>query len=63
MADVIGADLDAGRLPDLAELRARFRPEKTPVPSVTVELAPLNVYDELAMIGILPANSNKEIAA
>jgi hypothetical protein len=72
LADMIAVDLDAGRLPDLADLRARFRPEETPVPSVTVELAPLNVYDELAMIGvvpearsfnIVPANSNQEIAA
>lgn len=63
LADALAADLDAGRLPDLAALRARFRPEATPVPSVRVELAPLNVYDELAVIGIVPANSNQEIAA
>lgn len=63
LADVIAADLDTGRLPDLAALRARFRPEETPVPSVAVELVPLAAYDELAAIGILPANSNEEIAA
>ena len=70
LSDVIAADLDAGRLPDLAALRARFRPEEAPIPSVTVELASLDVYDELA--GIVPkaplrhdvaANSNEEIAA
>jgi transposase InsO family protein len=72
LSDVIAADLDAGRLPDLAALRARFRPEAAPIPSVTVELASLDVYDELAAIGIAPqarlrhdvaANSNEEIAA
>ena len=63
LALAIGADLDAGRLPDLAALRARFRPEETTIPSVAVELAPLGVYDELAAIGIVPANSNEEIAA
>jgi len=72
LSDVIAADLDAGRLPDLAALRARFRPEEAPIPSVTVELASLDVYDELAVIGIAPqarvrhdvaANSNEEIAA
>jgi hypothetical protein len=71
LADAISADLDAGQLPDLAALRARFRPEATPIPSVAVELAPLNVYDELAMIGVMPemrldivpANSNLGEAA
>ena len=72
LADAIAADLDTGRLPDLAALRARFRPEETPIPSVAVELMPLAAYDELAAIvpqaclrhgGILPANSNEEIAA
>ena len=63
LAAVIGADLDAGHLPDLAALRARFRPEEAPIPSVAVELVPLNAYDELAAIGIVAANSNEEIAA
>ena len=58
LADAIAADLDAGRLPDPTELRARFRPEDASVPSVTVELAPLNLYDAL-----VPANTNEEIAA
>ena len=62
-SDLIGADLDAGHLPDLAALRARFRPEEAPIPSVAVELVPLNAYDELAAIGIVAANSNEEIAA
>jgi hypothetical protein len=71
LADAIAADLNAGRLPDLAALRARFRPEEAPVPSVTVELVPLGAYDELAEISVVPearfdvvaANSNEEIAA
>src|SRR5262245_35489419 len=63
LAEVIATDLDAGRLPDLAILGARFQPEKTPIPSVAVELVPLNVYDELAAIGMPSANRNTEIAA
>lgn len=63
LADVIAADLEAGRLPDLAALRARFRPSATPIPKVAVELVPLGAYDELAAIGIVAANSNEEIAA
>jgi hypothetical protein len=58
LADAIVADLDAGRLPDPAKLRARFRPEEASVPSVTVELAPLRLYDEL-----VPANTNVGEAA
>src|SRR4029453_14223430 len=37
---VIEADLEAGRLPDLAALHEHFRPETTTVPDVVVELAP-----------------------
>jgi hypothetical protein len=59
LAVAIEADLDAGRLPDPAKLHARFRPEEAELPSVTVELAPLNAYDEL-----VAANTNlKEEAA
>lgn len=63
LAEALIADLDAGRLPDLAALRARFRPEDAPVPSVTVELAALDIYDELVAIGLVAANFNEEIAA
>jgi hypothetical protein len=58
LADAITADLDAGRPPDPAALRIRFRPEQAAVPSVTVELAPLRLYDEL-----VPANTNVGEAA
>ncbi|MBO0766813.1 MAG: hypothetical protein J2P50_19785 [Hyphomicrobiaceae bacterium] len=58
LAEAIAADLDAGRLPDPARLRARFMPEEASIPSVAVELAPLHLYDAL-----VPANTNEEIAA
>jgi hypothetical protein len=63
LADALNADLDAGRLPDLATLRARFRPQQMPIPSVAVELVPLNAYDELAAITAFAANSNSGVAA
>jgi len=50
LADVLATELDAGRLPDLAALRIRFRPEQASIPHVAVELAPLAAYDELASI-------------
>ncbi|VIO71646.1 hypothetical protein CI41S_30100 [Bradyrhizobium ivorense] len=50
LAEAIATDLDAGRLPDLGALSARVRPEATSIPSVAVELAPLDVYDELASV-------------
>lgn len=50
LADVIEADLDAGRLPDLGQLRARFRPEGQTIPTVAVDLVPLSAYDELAAV-------------
>jgi hypothetical protein len=62
LADAISADLDAARVPDLAALRARFRPAQTAFPSVAVELAPLRVYDELAAVAAL-ANDNAGAAA
>ena len=63
LADALAADLDAGRLPDLAALQSRFRPEGTPIPSVAVELVPLSAYDELAAITAVAANSNSGVAA
>ena len=48
LAQVIDADLDAGVLPDLDRLRDRFRPDRTAIPDVAVELVPLSAYDELA---------------
>jgi hypothetical protein len=56
LAEAIAADLDVGRLPDLAALRTRFRPAHAAIPNVVVELAPLRVYDELAVAAL--ANDN-----
>ena len=59
LAEAIQADLDAGRLPDLSALRARFRPEATPIPSVIVELAALNTRKaDVAIIGAGTAGLN-----
>jgi hypothetical protein len=62
LAEAITADLDAGRLPDLATLRTRFRPAETAIPNVAVELAPLSVYDELVAVAAF-ANDNAGAAA
>lgn len=63
LAEAIQADLDAGRLPDLSALRARFRPEATPIPSVIVELAALNTYNELTALSTPQPRLGAEIAA
>lgn len=63
LAEMIGADLDAGRMPDLAGLRARFQPAEASIPSVTVKLAPLDLYNELAAVGVASATANLGEAA
>ncbi|MES5486067.1 hypothetical protein QMZ05_25210 [Bradyrhizobium sp. INPA03-11B] len=63
VAEAIATDLYAGRLSDLASLRDAFRSEGTSIPSVAVKLARLDVYDELASVGIVSANSNQGEAA
>jgi hypothetical protein len=50
LADIIDAELDAGRLPDLDVLTGRFAPDPAVVPDITVELAPLHLYDELGTV-------------
>ena len=52
LADAIDAELDAGRLPDLDLLARRFAPDPATIPDITVALAPLHLYDELATIGL-----------
>jgi transposase InsO family protein len=47
LADLIARDLDAGQLPDIAALRARFAPSAAAAPAVAVHLAPLAAYDEI----------------
>ena len=63
LAQVIDADLDAGRLPDLAALCEQFGPSSESVPMIAVELVPLSTYDELAAVYAVAATSNLEIAA
>ncbi|MGE0578390.1 MAG: IS21 family transposase [Reyranella sp.] len=66
LASLVGADLDAGRLPDPAELRRRLRPQQAAIPAVAVELAPLTIYDELAAVDAtstpLTADAGLEVA-
>lgn len=53
LAQVIDAELDAGRLPDLALLRERFGPSPASVPVIDVKLVALNAYDELAAVHVV----------
>jgi hypothetical protein len=50
LADAIDAELDPGRLPDRDRLARRFGPDPATIPEITVELAPLHVYDELGTV-------------
>ena len=50
LAEAIEAALNAGELPDPAQLRDRFKPDAAAIPDVTVELTPLSAYDELAVV-------------
>ncbi len=60
-AEIIAACLDATRLPDLASLRARVRPDEAPVPHVTGEVASPGADDELAFVAAsLPQASRLE---
>ena len=47
LAAAIDAQLEAGALPDLAELSTRFAPASAALPQVTVTLTPLSAYDAL----------------
>ena len=48
LADLIEHGLDAGRLPDLKALQERFAPSIADIPKVTVDLASLAAYDQIA---------------
>jgi len=50
LAGAIDVELDAGRLPDLDTLGRRFAPHPTAIPDITVEAAPLHLYDELSTV-------------
>ena len=63
LAKLIDAELDAGRLPDLAILRERFAPNPTSMPAINVTFVPLSSYDELAAVHAVKATSNLEVAA
>ena len=52
LAAAIEATLDAGRLPDLDVLGRRFMPDPAAIPDITVELAPLHLYDELGTVRV-----------
>jgi hypothetical protein len=63
LAQVIDAELDAGRLPDSALLRERFGPSPASVPVIDVKLVALNAYDELAAVHVVEPASGLEVAA
>jgi hypothetical protein len=47
LADELICCLDAGDLPDITALRARFAPDPARLPNVVVQLAPLDAYEAL----------------
>lgn len=60
LAELIDAELDAGRLPDLALLRERFSPNPASVPAIKVAFVALSSYDELAVVRAVGPTSNRE---
>ena len=53
LAEALAADVDAGRSPDLAFLRAYFGPGPASVPLIDVDVVPLSAYDELAFVAAI----------
>jgi hypothetical protein len=49
LAAFLAERLDAGAVPDLDELRARFAPRSGTLPQVTVALTPLSAYEALTV--------------
>jgi hypothetical protein len=47
LASALAADIEAGRLPDIAALSRRFAPDPARLPNVVVHLVPLNAYEDL----------------
>ncbi len=47
LASLLSADLAAGQLPDIADLRAQFAPDPAALPEVVVHLTPLVDYEAL----------------
>jgi hypothetical protein len=50
LADALEALLDAGHLPEIADLRRRFVPDAAALPGITVAQPPLGLYEELATV-------------
>ena len=50
LAEALDEALDAGGLPDLAALKARFSPVRAPIPEVAVHLPSLGSYDALCAV-------------
>ena len=55
LAEAIDAELDGGRLPDLDALSRRFAAVPAAIPDVTVEVTPLNLYNELSTVQLVGA--------
>jgi hypothetical protein len=52
LAAAVETELEAGKLPDLECLARRFAPDPAIIPDITVELAPLHLYDELGTVRV-----------
>ena len=52
LATVITGHLEAGSLPDMAVMRARFSPDPNTLPDITVPITPLSDYN--ALLGAVP---------
>jgi hypothetical protein len=63
LSELIDAELDAGRLPDLAFLRERLAPNPASVPEIKVAFVALSSYDELAVVRAVSPTSNREAVA
>jgi hypothetical protein len=63
LSELIDAELDAGRLPDLALLRERFAPSPASVPEIRIAFVALSSYDELAVVRAFSPTSNQEAMA
>lgn len=50
LAQLLEIELATGRLPDLQDLRERFQAPTAALTTVTVDLVPLSVYDELGTV-------------
>ena len=57
LAAAIDIELNAGAVPDLAELSARFAPDPQALPHVTIALTPLSAYDALTAAAVEGASA------